>query len=349
MPITSARRGLDKRRREVFKNKNVVEQYMDIANALVVRAFSEDKGSSREGVLKMQEEANSIFAEKGYIFSHQSFDIPRQRAAVMGVGWYAYGKKTFMLSENLCWCLNNSDIGKIPAHLVKLPYPVVKFVLPPNVLTSIKEDFSDTNKVTAIWAGRINPKYPENIETIATGPGENPFFSNLHIDLSEHETVNSMVEWTMSNAEHISKRTSTKAIDEFFSFVIKVLLYLNSDQAKITHGKNVSKMEAKIKATRSRDKRESLTEMLAKAKNIYYVGQGIKINKDTPVSNDGITSGKKYTLSKRFTVRGHLRTQPCGPGRKDVKIIYIAPYWKGPDVAEVIHKQYNVYCNGPSK
>ena len=47
-------------------------------------------------------------------------------------------------------------------------------------------------------------------------------------------------------------------------------------------------------------------------------------------------------LTKRFVVRGHYRNQAHGPDRRERKLIYIRPHWKGPPWAEVtsarIHK-----------
>ena len=42
--------------------------------------------------------------------------------------------------------------------------------------------------------------------------------------------------------------------------------------------------------------------------------------------------GKRH-LKVRFVVSGHNRLQPCGPGRKDVKLIWIDSYPKGPEDA----------------
>ncbi|MBI4918178.1 MAG: hypothetical protein HY825_20240 [Acidobacteria bacterium] len=35
----------------------------------------------------------------------------------------------------------------------------------------------------------------------------------------------------------------------------------------------------------------------------------------------------------RWIVRGHWRNQPCGPGRMQRELIWICPYWKGPEGA----------------
>ena len=44
----------------------------------------------------------------------------------------------------------------------------------------------------------------------------------------------------------------------------------------------------------------------------------------------------------RFMVRGHWRQQPFGPGGQQRKLIWIKPFYKGPDIAQVINKPYVV-------
>lgn len=43
-------------------------------------------------------------------------------------------------------------------------------------------------------------------------------------------------------------------------------------------------------------------------------------------------------VARRHIVRGHYRNQPIGEGRKERKMIWIAPFWKGPaDGAAIVH------------
>lgn len=49
---------------------------------------------------------------------------------------------------------------------------------------------------------------------------------------------------------------------------------------------------------------------------------------DTEPSLDTAREGR--SLSVRFLVRGHWRSQPCGPARKQRKPVWVAPYVKGP-------------------
>ena len=48
------------------------------------------------------------------------------------------------------------------------------------------------------------------------------------------------------------------------------------------------------------------------------------------------------TIDKRFVVRGHQKMQAYGENFSLRKPIWIKPYWKGPELAEIINKPYKV-------
>lgn len=52
----------------------------------------------------------------------------------------------------------------------------------------------------------------------------------------------------------------------------------------------------------------------------------------------------KRHVKVRFVVAGHARLQPCGPGRKDRKLIWIDPFTKGPDGAPFKPASKKVYA-----
>ena len=47
-------------------------------------------------------------------------------------------------------------------------------------------------------------------------------------------------------------------------------------------------------------------------------------------------------LDKRFMVRGHWKRQPYGKGKLLRKHIWILPFWKGPELSEIVSKPYKV-------
>lgn len=56
-------------------------------------------------------------------------------------------------------------------------------------------------------------------------------------------------------------------------------------------------------------------------------------------SNNEYEGDTAVTWSHRWIVRGHWRNQPTGPGREEVKRIWIKPYIKGPDNMPLVHTE----------
>jgi hypothetical protein len=53
----------------------------------------------------------------------------------------------------------------------------------------------------------------------------------------------------------------------------------------------------------------------------------------------GEVTEARRTLNHRFIVRGHWRKQAFGPGRRDRKMVYIAPFVKGPADAPFVERE----------
>ena len=70
----------------------------------------------------------------------------------------------------------------------------------------------------------------------------------------------------------------------------------------------------------------------------WNVGRTISID---PRLVKAARSGRRevaFQIKHRYIVRGHYRNQACGPGNKERKMIYILPFWKGPDEgAKLVH------------
>jgi len=78
--------------------------------------------------------------------------------------------------------------------------------------------------------------------------------------------------------------------------------------------------------------------------SIYKVGSEVKlpeglIKSARAYAHAGVQP-EGWKMQRRFTVRGHWRNQPCGPGRKERKRIFIEPHWKGPETAEEMSRLY---------
>lgn len=107
---------------------------------------------------------------------------------------------------------------------------------------------------------------------------------------------------------------------DFMPELLNMILYLTSEKPD---------MVSSIKKTGKKKKGNKVSHK----NDVIIVGQNYK----SRVSSNTIEEGSK--LSIQFMVRGHWRNQPIKDGYKR---IFIEPFWKGPDMAEVINKSYKI-------
>lgn len=132
----------------------------------------------------------------------------------------------------------------------------------------------------------------------------------------------------------------------FFRIVLNAILYLSSDQAEtqLAHTPRAA-LEARAEAVLSIPKRKKILREARQYSELdcMEVGASVgsiiiqKMQEGPGSENHG--GGKPVV---RFMVRGHWRNQAFGAGRTDRKLIWIKPFYKGPDVATVINKPYLV-------
>lgn len=132
----------------------------------------------------------------------------------------------------------------------------------------------------------------------------------------------------------------------FYRIVLNAVLYLSSDQAELIAKKSPrQEIEDRAKGIASLPKRRKLLQTTGRYTAFDYQEVGasvgpIVIQKGETDRGACGTGGEKPLV--RFMVRGHWRRQPHGPESQDRKLIWIRPYYKGPDLAATINKPYLV-------
>jgi len=145
--------------------------------------------------------------------------------------------------------------------------------------------------------------------------------------------------------EQLPEASKRSALDSMH-LLFNLILYINCENADLE--KDTSKADAIRKklagfnGTKKKTRKQKVLEQdLQKAarRSIYLVGKSVKADAAYGVKAAN-EEGRK--ILKRFRVRGHFRNQPYGPERSLVKRRWIKPFWKGPDLADMINSGYVV-------
>lgn len=135
-------------------------------------------------------------------------------------------------------------------------------------------------------------------------------------------------------------------VPEGIRLAVKTLLYINSERPDVTKGPSeYARVQESIRKSKEKKKVERLVKYASTLSQLEYwdVGSTIKIMKAEPGAvRDQVRVGDSFHYAYRFCVRGHFRNQACGVGYGQRKLTWIAPYMKGPDQAQILHRQYDV-------
>ncbi len=130
-------------------------------------------------------------------------------------------------------------------------------------------------------------------------------------------------------------------IDAARNVILNMCVFLDSNKDDVKRVTTPAALRRKAAKKRRRKKRGR-----AQAKPIipktWAVGRKVKVGRETVEAAMSLASPRTWQLKSQFTVRGHWRNQPYGPGRKKTKKLWIKPHWKGPKGAQRLSHLYEV-------
>jgi hypothetical protein len=132
----------------------------------------------------------------------------------------------------------------------------------------------------------------------------------------------------------------------FYRFILNAVLYLSSDHAELAVKQSDRvEIEEKAKQIVSATKLRKAIQAANRYSELPYTEVGasvgvIVIQKGGAESTVQIGNGSRPQV--RFMVRGHWRQQAHGQRNEERKLVWIRPFYKGPDMATLINKPYSV-------
>lgn len=127
-------------------------------------------------------------------------------------------------------------------------------------------------------------------------------------------------------------------------YILNLLIYLKAGAASLAprYAEEIAKIEAVPRKKRRKVQEERLKKL--KDDTVFNVTTTLPLD---PTIKDFVYEGglatPAWTLKNRTLVRGHWRNQVCGEGRKDRKLIPIAPHFRGPDLGAQIAATAHTY------
>jgi len=130
----------------------------------------------------------------------------------------------------------------------------------------------------------------------------------------------------------------------FYRIVLNAVLYLASSQAELTPRRSPRPAFEVIESIRSDKKWRKAHQAALRLSQLDYDEVGHSVGRIV-VQRGGekdasAGSGSGNSPMVRFMVRGHWRRQAHGPAAQERKLIWIAPFYKGPEFATLINKPY---------
>jgi len=249
--------------------------------------------------------------------------------------WAACSYPTVRMGHKLAASLMFTKPGK--KQRIRFPWPSFRLEVPEGVLSVPADAVGKEGYITDVHVHRIEDEELGCglwvLRLAGKGVGSASMFTDTLV--TPLLDVGSML--------HIGEKTS-KAMGRFYVMLLNLLygtsLFLTKAKKTTVHVGGAKRRGGK------RRKAKGVTA------EVYTLAPGIDVGEDLRrqvrsfVHGERVGAGGRLTM--QFVVCGHYRRQAYGPGWSRRKIIWIKPFWKGPEKAVALIREYDL-GDGPEE
>lgn len=338
----------------VYSCKQLPGLYPSLVIATLRNSFAKEIGIPRDAVsLEEFLEANKnvrsiLYHAQVLYFSMLNFEL--------------FGKRTFYVADNLATRLSYTEL-KINSDFVRLPFKSCMFVYSsPEIIGFFKKITGINHPVTniSVYLTELNDYDIQSSTTlhISVLPNNGSCIISRSLLIKDGRSLSESLrtDWHDIYARHGQKSGNYGTVEDSFFFdeniilfrtIINTILYISSSDPDMVNCLSV-KQKAIEAAERSKkaNRKNKWRNKAKKLSALDYTLLGEKtpnIIIEKPAGTQEVSKTDTfYKLAARFIVRGHWRNQPYGEGLSKTKIIWIQPYWKGPDMGRLLSSDYTV-------
>jgi hypothetical protein len=255
-------------------------------------------------------------------------------------------KNYFDLSPRLCDKLLDTDLRDLDTFFLRTPYKSMYLSLPKGNGMHVHSDVTGAHELVGIYIMCNDLENPQDIGIKSTGGIVQGVTKYMHILACGEDkgTEDSLVFfdllfWEGKISDSIARNkiylpNNPKLwpeIEEIFSFVVKVLLYLNCANISIQQMAGLN-LESKLNGLKNPAKKRKLLKRYAKQSLREHKLLDIVVNhsqeRNQDPDHERESTGKSKNLER---VRGHFKGQRFGKGYSESKVIWVEPYIRGSD------------------
>jgi hypothetical protein len=279
-------------------------------------------------------------ARRDFGWSHEDAVLEVQQLAThiqCAVNFVVAGRKAFWVAPELVDLLMHTTLD-ISGDLLKLPFPACAFIFKDRATLDLAHAIADSARgasgmpfqVVTVYVFPIPAEYEEPgvrfVFLFDAFDGEWPYMIERDVPTDGARNIDEILNSHPKESSDPFFRTAQLA--KMVHLAINAVLYTTSDGFHA---------EPRRPAPR---KRAAQSEILS-GETVFYLPGKIRVTHEAHADDFGLErQDTRRTVSKRFWVRGHWRRPNLD--WKDQRLRWIAPYLKGPEMAVVVERAYEL-------
>lgn len=273
------------------------------------------------------------------------------------ISYELHRRKTFWIDESLAFMLAHTRLD-VRGEGLRLPFPSFALVFTDPSTLAIGEALLALDGDNTVVGKRLRAftAYVTRIPASQGGLGlqmtllfdantsDWPWLVTRDLDIGADDVLDEILDSRFPDSQNADPLFTSKELRQIVQLVINATLYATSSPSWDVIGSPVAKVQRRARGGNEKQKRAAKHRAEAlrsthSSEDVWHLPGKIPIShvralRDLERAADG---GALFT---RFMVRGHWRRAPVSWA--DQRARWIEPYWKGPDLAAVIEREYRL-------
>lgn len=262
-------------------------------------------------------------------------------------------RKTFWVDPPLAWMLAQTSLD-IEGELVRLPFPSCAFVFTDPETRALADELRDSDaavrkrtptRVVTLYLTQGEGVGARSLEVVAAfdrGDGDWPYLLARDLWIEPRARLDAILDSHFPGIDpgQLDAVFSSDPMKRLLELAINAVLYATSAGVEPVLLRGTAPVAAAKKQRARAARREAERQARrASADDVFFLPGKIDIRRVQQLRSLR-DRGDGQRMLARFMVRGHWRR--ANPSWEDQRPRWIEPYWKGPELAAVIEKEYRL-------